>query len=358
MPNEGCRKSTDFVRHFFNFGYVKRALANTFTWPLHKYVIALYIGTLSFKWKQRSDQYEKASHDCISPICTLLACAGCAKNADSKIQTKSSTSAKKAEITVAGSTAFEPLVKQAVKSYAQFNPSVKVNVLGGGSQAGLNQVDQCKVEIGTSDFFAAQQNIVNRDHLSDYKVAVVGIAVVANQKLKVNNLSASQLKDIFSGKITNWKQVGGKNQKITIVSRADGSGSRKAFELNVMGKTPIAAAEELSSNKHLEEYVAKTPGAIGYLAFPYLKDSKPKLKKIKIDNVTPTAEHVKDNSWKIWAYEHMYTRGMSRGEASKFITYMLGDDVQDGMLQKAGYISIHDMEVQKDEHGAMVKTGN
>ena len=181
-------------------------------------------------------------------ICTLLACAGCAKNADSKIQTKSSTSAKKAEITVAGSTAFEPLVKQAVKSYAQFNPSVKVNVLGGGSQAGLNQVDQGKVEIGTSDFFAAQQNIVNRDHLSDYKVAVVGIAVVANQKLKVNNLSASQLKDIFSGKITNWKQVGGKNQKITIVSRADGSGSRKAFELNVMGKTPIAAAEELSSN--------------------------------------------------------------------------------------------------------------
>ena len=197
-------------------------------------------------------------------ICMLLACAGCAKNADSKIQTKSSTSAKKAEITVAGSTAFEPLVKQAVKSYAQFNPSVKVNVLGGGSQAGLNQVDQGKVEIGTSDFFAAQQNIVNRDHLSDYKVAVVGIAVVANQKLKVNNLSASQLKDIFSGKITNWKQVGGKNQKITIVSRADGSGSRKAFELNVMGKTPIAAAEELSSNKHLEEYVAKTPGAIGY----------------------------------------------------------------------------------------------
>lgn len=74
-------------------------------------------------------------------ICTLLACAGCAKNADSKIQTKSSTSAKKAKITVAGSTAFEPLVKQAVKSYAQFNPSVKVNVLGGGSQAGLNQVD-------------------------------------------------------------------------------------------------------------------------------------------------------------------------------------------------------------------------
>lgn len=291
-------------------------------------------------------------------ICTLLACAGCAKNADSKIQTKSSTSAKKAEITVAGSTDFEPLVKQAVKSYAQFNPSVKVNVLGGGSQAGLNQVDQGKVEIGTSDFFAAQQNIINRDHLSDYKVAVVGIAVVANQKLKVNNLSASQLKDIFSGKITNWKQVGGKNQKITIVSRADGSGSRKAFELNVMGKTPIAAAEELSSNKHLEEYVAKTPGAIGYLAFPYLKDSKPELKKIKIDNVTPTAEHVKDNSWKSWAYEHMYTRGMSRGEASKFITYMLGDDVQDGMLQKAGYISIHDMEVQKDEHGAMVKTGN
>ena len=96
-------------------------------------------------------------------ICTLLACAGCAKNADSKIQTKSSTSAKKAEITVAGSTACEPLVKQAVKSYAQFNPSVKVNVLGGGSQAGLNQVDQGKVEIGTSDFFAAQQNIVNRD---------------------------------------------------------------------------------------------------------------------------------------------------------------------------------------------------
>ena len=82
-------------------------------------------------------------------ICMLLACAGCAKNADSKIQTKSSTSAKKAEITVAGSTAFEPLVKQAVKSYAQFNPSVKVNVLGGGSQAGLNQVDQGKVEIGT-----------------------------------------------------------------------------------------------------------------------------------------------------------------------------------------------------------------
>lgn len=287
-------------------------------------------------------------------LCTLVLCTGCSKNTETP--GKHSTSEKKNEITVAGSTAFEPLVKSAVRSYAQFNPSVKVNVRGGGSQAGLNQVDQGKVEIGTSDYFAAQQNIVNRDHLSDYRIAVVGIAVVANRKQKVDNLSSAQLKDIFSGKITNWKQVGGRNQKIDIVSRSDGSGSRKAFELNIMGKTPIAAAEELSSNSHVEQYVARHPGSIGYLAFPYLKNGGRKLKRIKVDNVAPTAEHVKNNSWRIWAYEHMYTRGMSRGEASKFITYMLGDDVQDGMVQKAGYISIHDMEVQKDEHGAMVKT--
>ncbi|OPH05650.1 phosphate ABC transporter substrate-binding protein PstS family protein [Lacticaseibacillus paracasei] len=255
-------------------------------------------------------------------------------------------------ITAVGSSALQPLVEAAGEQYQTEHLGGFINVQGGGSGTGLSQIQQGAVDIGNSDLFAEEKAGIKAKALVDHKVAVVGIAPIVNPKVGVKNVSMAQLQKIFLGEITNWQQLGGKNVPIVLVNRAQGSGTRATFEKWVMqGKQPMAAQEQDSTGM-VRQIVGSTPGAISYVAFSYIDKT---VQGLSVDGVAPTDANVTTNQWRIWSYEHMYTKGQPKGLTKKFLAYVMLPAIQKKLVLKMGYVPMTQMKVVRDANGKVSK---
>ncbi|AMM97904.1 MULTISPECIES: phosphate ABC transporter substrate-binding protein [Bacillus] len=287
----------------------------------------------------------------IALLAFVTACGNSSSSGDSKDSKGNASNKEEASgsITISGSSAMQPLVLAAAEKFMDKHPKADIQVQAGGSGTGLSQVSEGSVQIGNSDVFAEEKDGIDAKALTDHKVAVVGMAAAVNPEVGVKDITKDELKKIFTGKIKNWKELGGKDQKITLVNRPDSSGTRATFVKYALdGATPAEGITEDSSNT-VKKLIAETPGAIGYLAFSYLTDDK--ITPLSIDGVKPEESNVESGKYTIWAYEHSYTKGEPDGLAKQFLDYLMSDEVQKEIVKDQGYISVSNMKVERDATG-------
>ena len=241
-------------------------------------------------------------------------------------------------VTYDGASSFQALVEAAAEQFMTENPDVSITGSGNGSGTGLTAVADGTVNIGNSDVFAETKLEADQAAtLVDHEVAVVGMGPVVSLNVTVDDLTLEQLAGIFSGQITNWSEVGGEDAEIHVLNRKAGSGTRATFEAAVFGDdVPDFAGEaELDKSGDVQTQLGSTDNAISYLDFSHFDETK--FKAIKVGGVEPTSENVTDNSFPIWATEHMYCQEDADEVTKAFLEYMLSDDVQGSLVEEQGF---------------------
>ncbi len=251
-------------------------------------------------------------------------------------------------INAAGSTALQPLADEAANEFMANNPNVSVTVQGGGSGTGINQVASGAVNIGNSDLPSADkiEDEALAKELVDHKVAGIAYGIVVNEDTNVEELTIEQIQGIFTGKIKNWKEVGGADLDINVVNRPGSSGTRYAFEKTIMQDVNIndSIGTNQDSNGAVEKAIQSTPGSISYLAMSYMTEGKDtSLKTVKINGAEPTAENVAAGSYPFWSYEYMVTKGEADGAVKGYLEFIKSDEFAE-VVTKLGYIPMTMLE--------------
>ncbi|MBY0755503.1 phosphate ABC transporter substrate-binding protein [Clostridium sardiniense] len=232
-------------------------------------------------------------------------------------------------ITISGSSALLPLMEQSIEKFNEIKPGNTINAQAGGSGTGLTQVLEGSVNIGNSDVLAESKLTKEQaSELVDHKVVAQGFGVVVNKAAGITNLTKKQIQDIFSGKVKNWKEVGGKDMEILVIHRPASSGTRATFTEKVLdGKKElendsIGAVQD--SNGAVLNAMKQNDGAISYVALSYMnnEEAKKSLDLVKIDGAEPTVDNIKSGNYKFWSWGHMYTKGEANGLSKEFIDFV------------------------------------
>lgn len=255
--------------------------------------------------------------------------------------TESSDSSLSGTITAAGSSALKPLADDAADSFLNDHPDVSITIDAGGSGEGLKQVSEGTVDIGNSDVAAEDKlDETAAKELVDHQVCVVTMAPIVNKDVAeagVKSLTKEQLISIFTGKTTNWKDVGGPDENIVLVTRPESSGTRATFQKYALDGNEEASNTSMETDDSgvLLTNVKSTNGAIGYVALSYLTGDAG-VETVAIDDVEPTLENTYSGKYSVWTFEHMYTKGEPNEVTKAFLDYITGDEYGTQM-EKLGY---------------------
>ncbi|WP_314586875.1 phosphate ABC transporter substrate-binding protein [Paenibacillus terrigena] len=253
----------------------------------------------------------------------------------------------KGKITINGSTALLPLTLQAAKEFQKLHPKVSFAASGKGSVTGPQAVKKGIADIGACDWDASTDvpGFKAFDGQVANKVAVIPFATVVNKNVGVDNLTTEQLKGIFSGKITNWKDVGGSDEDIVVITRAFGSGTRVNYQAKALGGGDIVKKsknyKEVGSSGDMKTAVATTPNSIGYIDLVYVNSD---IKAVKFNGVEATADNVINGKYKIWSYGYYMTKGQPTGEVKAFIEYIQNKKFQTTTAKKMKFIPLSAMK--------------
>ncbi|ACN15938.1 PstS5 [Desulforapulum autotrophicum HRM2] len=241
------------------------------------------------------------------------------------------------ELRIAGGTAHIPVIKEAAKQIMTLNPDIRITIAGGGSGVGIKQVGEGLIDIGNSGRKPTDKEISTYG-LTLYRWAIDGVAVVVNPKNRVTSLTKQQLIDIFSGKTTNWKEIGGNDGQINLYTRDEASGTRAVFWKKAINKGDIAlSANFVVSNGAMKTAVGNDPNAIGYMSAGFVDDS---LTAVTLDGVKPDTETIRSGEYTIARGLYSNTRGDATGLSQQFIEYLLSNEGQ-SIVREKGFIPVN-----------------
>lgn len=266
---------------------------------------------------------------------SMLTGCGSDKKADKGASTKV-----EGKISASGSTALLPLLKVGQEEFYKKHDKVTINLSGGGSFTGQKQSADGSVDIGNSDVPLAAD--LKDKGMVETKLVGIPFVFITNKDVTVDNLSAQQYVDIMTGKINNWKEVGGKDQQITLVHRAKSSGSRATIaEVVLKGANFTDNAVIQDSNGAVRSAIATTPGAIGYVDAAYVDDT---IKQLSYDGVKYSIAAVTDGKYPVYTFGRMFTKGEPKGAVKAFIDYVTSAEFQDANAEKKGFVPINKMK--------------
>ena len=255
----------------------------------------------------------------------------------------------KGKIIITGSSALLPLTLQAAKEFKQINPKVVISATASSSIAGPQAVKAGGPEnIGACDWDASKSvpDFQAFPGQVAHKVAVIPFATVVNDKVKITNLTTEQLQGIFTGKILNWKEVGGEDAPIVVINRAFGSGTRVNYQITALKSVKTSKGKnsnykEVKSSGDMFNAVKNTPNSIGYMDLVYIKSG---VKAVNYNGIAPTTTNVINGSYPVWAYGYYMTKGQPTGATKAFIEYIQSNKFQQGSVKAMKFVPIAAMK--------------
>jgi phosphate transport system substrate-binding protein len=240
------------------------------------------------------------------------------------------------KIDIAGGTAHIPVMTEAAEQIMKVNPKIRITVAGGGSGVGVQKVGEGLVEIGNTGRALTPAEI-SKYGLKTFPFAIDGVAVAVNPKNPVSALTSQQVRDIFAGKIKNWREVGGADAPMHLFTRDEASGTRETFWKKLLKKGPIdAKANIVASNGAMKLALAQDPRAIGYLGIGFVDQ---KVKAIKLDGAEPTQENAQSGAYTVTRLLYMNTKGEPQPLVLAFINYIKGPEGAK-IIRKHGFIPL------------------
>lgn len=247
----------------------------------------------------------------------------------------------KDRIKIAGSTTVLPIVQAAAEQYMQDHPDVNITVRGGGSSIGIKSILGKVIDIGNASRQVKEneeQLLSEDENLVETAIALDALSIIVNHQNQIEAISCEQLKQVYTGKITNWLQLGGEDEEIVLISRDTPSGSFEVFKKVILGNEKvIAGATLLPSNNAVATTVGNTPGAIGYVGLGFT--SAENLKVLYLDGIYPSPQSAQDGTYKLSRPLFMYTLKSADERTDEFITFILAPEGQ-MIVEEQGYIKL------------------
>ena len=244
-----------------------------------------------------------------------------------------------AGLVIAGSTTVQPIVIKAVEVYGKINPGVEIGVQGGGSGTGIRMVGEGSVDIGASSRELKEAEFLEHPELIVHPIAIDCITIVVHPSNPIKDLSLQQIRDIFAGEITNFKEIGGPDRRIVLVIREDGSGTRSTFEEMVMKDREISnTALQKPASGAIRFTVARNENSIGYLGIGYLDET---VKAIPINGIPPSEENIRRGEYAISRELYLITKEEPQGETKEFIDFILSEEGQE-VVREEGFIGVRE----------------
>ncbi|UZE15701.1 phosphate ABC transporter substrate-binding protein [Pseudomonas sp. B21-054] len=243
------------------------------------------------------------------------------------------------KIIISGASTIAPLVAEIAKRYERENPGIQIDVQSGGSSRGVADARSGLADIGmvSRDLKASERELV------DYPIARDGIAVIVHKSNPIQALSKEQIRNIYLGRITNWKELGGADMPITVVNKASGRSTLELFA-GFMNLEPadIKANIVIGENEQGIKTVANSPGAIGYVSIgtaEYSERSGTALKLISLDGQVPSTQNVADKKYDLSRTLNLVTKGKPSVAVSHFIDYVQSASVKD-LVEEQYFVSL------------------